>query len=374
MHEILIYALILFITKLVSELFTRIKLPTVIGIILAGILCGPVFHLIHVTPILDFLAEMGILFLMFIAGLETNIVQLKAQGKASILAAVMGVFVPLASALIFLLAGYSFRTTYLIGLTLTATSVSITVMTLIEIQRLNTRSGVTVLGAAVIDDIIAIMLLTFSMIFLTHTGNLMMTIIKLGIFAIGGTLLYMFLTYPSLKMVSRFRSPDSVTGIAVILMLMISFFSQSMGIAGITGAYITGLAISKTQFRRAVIEKVSTVTNILFVSMFFFVVGLKTSLSLAGMSIVFLISYILISIIGKILGSGFACRLAGMDMRESLRVGIGMIPRGEVALVIATMGFSAGLFSQGLFNATVIMILITSFITPIMLKAAYRIK
>ncbi len=374
MHEILIYALILLVTKLVSELFTRIKLPTVIGIILAGILCGPVFHLIHVTPILDFLAEIGILFLMFIAGLETNIVQLKAQGKASILAAVMGVFVPLASALVFLLAGFSFRTTYLIGLTLTATSVSITVMTLIEIQRLNTRSGVTVLGAAVIDDIIAIMLLTFSMIFLTHTGNLMMTIIKLGIFAIGGTLLYMFLTYPSLKMVSRFRSPDSVTGIAVILMLMISFFSQSMGIAGITGAYITGLAISKTQFRRAVIEKVSTVTNILFVSIFFFVVGLKTSLSLAGMSIAFLVSYILISIIGKILGSGFACRLAGMDMRESLRVGIGMIPRGEVALVIATMGFSAGLFSQGLFNATVIMILITSFITPIMLKAAYRIK
>lgn len=374
MNEILVYAIILLITKLVSELFTRIKLPTVIGIILAGIMCGPVLHLIKVTPVLDFLAEMGILFLMFIAGLETNIVQLKAQGKASILAAVMGVAVPMASAFLFLLGGFSFRTTYLIGLTLTATSVSITVMTLIEIQRLNTRSGVTVLGAAVIDDIIAIMLLTFSMIFLMHEGNIMMTIIKLFIFAVSGMLLYIFLTFPSLKFVSRFRSPDSVTGIAVIFMFLISYFSHSMGVAGITGAYIMGLAISKTQFRRVVIEKVSTVTNILFVSIFFFVVGLRTSLSLAGMSVFFLLIYIVLSIVGKVAGSGLACRLAGMDKRESLRVGIGMIPRGEVALVIATMGFSAGMFTQGIFNATVIMILVTSFITPLMLKAAYKLK
>ncbi|MFO8062570.1 MAG: cation:proton antiporter [bacterium] len=372
MNDVLIYGLILLITKIVSELFKRIKLPSVIGVIIAGVLCGPVFHLFEISQTLDFLANIGILFLLFIAGLETNIEQMKQQGKHSMIAAVLGVSVPFGLAFIFMFLNYDFTTTYTIGLTLTATSVSITVMTLMELKSLNTRSGVTVLGSAVIDDVIAIILMTISLVFLMHTGNLVMTIVKLAGFFVFSMIFYIFLSDPFMNIARRFKSSESLAGIAVIIMLLMGVFSHSLGIAAITGAYIAGVAIAKTPYRRKIISKVSTITDTLFISIFFFVVGMKTSIDMHHIDIGFTLLYVFLAVAGKILGSGLGVFASGLTMREAMKVGFGMIPRGEVALVIAAIGFDNALISQSIFNSVVIMILFTSILTPIALKFLYK--
>lgn len=374
MNEILILGFILLVTKLVSELFLRIKLPTVIGVILAGILCGPVLNIIRLDENINFLSELGILFLMFIAGLETDLGNMKKQGKASFFAASMGVLMPILMSFVFMLFGKSAKDSYVIGLTLTATSVSITVMTLLEIGKLNTRSGMTVLGAAVIDDIMAILLLTISFVFLFHSGNIFIVIGKFALLSIVIVAIYRYIVSKALKISSQFKSPDTIIGMSVIFMLFMSFFSESMGVAGITGAYVAGLAIAQTQFRRRVTENVNMIVNTLFISMFFFVVGLKTSLDIKDLNITFTLILLIISITSKVLGSGFACYASGMTFEESFKVGVGMVPRGEVSLVIAAMAFSNNFIDQAFFNSFVIMILLTTLITPIWLNILYKKK
>lgn len=374
MNDVFYYALILVITRMVSEIFIRLKLPSVIGIILAGILCGPVFHIIETTEVINFLAEMGILFLLFTAGLETNIDQMKQQGRSSIAGAVTGVFVPLLMSFILLLFNYPVRSVYMMGLVLTATSVTITIMTLIELKALNTRSGITVLGAAVIDDVIAIVLMTVSLIFIMHSGNIILTLLKLAGFFAFIMLYYTVLSPYLLRISRRLKTSEAVAGMAIVLMLLIGVLSHALGVAAITGAYIAGVAVAKTPYRRRIIEKVSVVTDTLFVSVFFFVIGLKTTLHLEQMDWAFTLVFIAIAIAGKVLGSGLGVYFTGLTWNESLKVGFGMIPRGEVALVIASLGISAGLINQHMFNAVVMMILITSFLTPVVLSILYRKK
>jgi len=374
MNEILILGFILLITKLVSELFLRMKLPTVIGVILAGIICGPLLGIIHIDENISFLSELGILFLMFVAGLETDLANMKRQGKASLLAAFAGVFIPLAMSFIFVLFGMSIKTSYVIGLTLTATSVSITVMTLLEIGKLNTRSGTTILGAAVIDDIIAIILLTVSFVFLFHSGNILIVVGKFALLSVVIIAIYKYIINRALRFSSIFKAPDTIIGVAVIFMLFLSYFSESMGVAGITGAYVAGVSITQTNFSRRITEGVNTIVNALFISIFFFVVGLKTSLNLGDINVLFTAVLIVISVAGKILGSGAACFFSGMTFEESVKVGVGMIPRGEVGLVIASMAFNNSFIDQTIYNSFVIMILLTTLITPIWLNVLYKKK
>lgn len=372
MNEILILGFILLVTKLVSEFFLRMKLPTVIGVILAGIICGPFLNIIQMDENIAFLSELGILFLMFTAGLETDLANMKRQGKASLLAAFAGVFIPLAMSFLFMFFKMSIKTSYVIGLTLTATSVSITVMTLLEIGKLNTRSGTTILGAAVIDDVIAIILLTVSFVFLFHSGNIFIVIGKFGLLAVVIIAIYKFIINRALKISSKFKAPDTIIGVSVIFMLFLAYFSESMGVAGITGAYVAGVSITQTNFRRRITEGVNTIVNTLFISMFFFVVGLKTSLNMGDLNIFFTAILIVISILGKVLGSGTACLLSGMTFDESFKVGVGMIPRGEVGLVIASMAFNNNFIDQTIYNSFVIMILLTTLITPIWLNILYK--
>jgi Kef-type K+ transport system membrane component KefB len=372
MNEILILGFILLVTKLVSELFLRLKMPTVIGVILSGIVCGPLLNIIQVDNNILFLSELGILFLMFTAGLETDLANMKKQGKASLLAAFAGVFAPLAMSFLFMFFGMSIKTSYVIGLTLTATSVSITVMTLLEIGKLNTRSGTTILGAAVIDDVIAIILLTVSFVFLFHSGNIFMVIGKFGLLAVVIIAIYKYIINGVLRISSKFKAPDTILAVSVIFMLFLSYFSESMGVAGITGAYVAGVSITQTHFRRRITEGVNTIVNTLFISMFFFVVGLKTSLNMGDLNILITAILIVISILGKVLGSGTACLLSGMTFDESFKVGVGMIPRGEVGLVIASMAFNNNFIDQTIYNSFVIMILLTTMITPIWLNILYK--
>ncbi len=374
MDSILTYAIILLIARIVSEFFVRMKLPAVIGIILAGIVCGPILHIIHLSNTLEFLAEIGILFLLFIAGLETNISQMKKQGKSSIVAAILGVFVPLFLALTLMFLKYDFKTCYMMGLTLTATSVSITIMTLVELKALNTRSGVTILGSAVMDDVIAIIFMTISMIFMTHEGSLLITFLKLGGFFLFVAFYYLFLSTFSMRIARRLRTPQSILGIAIILMLIMGFLSDKLGVAAITGAYIAGVSIAKTPYRRRIIEKVSTISDTLFVSVFFFVIGLKTTIHFGEIDLLFTSLFVFIAIAGKLLGSGLGVFFTGLTIKESFKVGFGMIPRGEVALVIASLGLTNHLINQQMFNSVVIMILITSLIAPIALSILYKKK
>jgi len=374
MNEILILGFILLITKLVSELFLRLKLPTVIGIILIGVICGPMLKIINIDENIAFLSELGILFLMFKAGLETDLANMKKQGKASFLVAMMGVLTPLFMAFIFMFWGMSAKSSYVIGLTLTATSVSITVITLLEIGKINTRSGATILGAAVIDDIMAIILLTVSFVFLFHSGNILILIGKFALLSVAVIAIYKYILNKALRLSSKFKSPDTIIGVSVIFMLFLSFFSESMGVAGITGAYIAGVSIKHTQFSRRITENVNMIINTLLISIFFFVVGLRTSLNFKDINILFTIVLIIISILGKVLGCGAASLISGMNLEESLKVGVGMMPRGEVSLVIVSIAFNNKFIDQAIYDSFVIMILLTTLITPIWLNILYKKK
>lgn len=372
MNEIFIFVFILISTKIVNEIFVRLKLPSVIGIILLGILCGPVLKIIRVDNTIEFFSDISILFLMFLAGLETDLESVKKQGKASLVIALSGVFVPFFLSFIFLFMKFSFNSSYIIGLTLTATSVSITVMTLLEIGKLNTRSGITILGSAVMDDVIGILFMSISFVFLFHSGNFYIVILKLVLLMVFIYILYVYIINRAFHFVSNFKSHDMVSSLAIILMLFLSYFSEEMGIAGITGAYVAGVSISKTRFSKRVLDNTHIIVDTLFISFFFFVVGVKTSINLHDLNFLFTFVLTILAIISKVIGCGLASYLNGLTLDESLKVGVGMIPRGEVGLVIASIALSRGFVDQVVYNGFVIMILLTTLITPFWLNYLYR--
>lgn len=372
MNEIFIFVFILLATKIVNEIFVRLKLPSVVGIIVLGILCGPVLKIIKVDNTIEFFSDISILFLMFLAGLETDLESIKKQGKTSLIIALSGVFVPFFFSFIFLLMKFSFSSTYIIGLTLTATSVSITVMTLLEIGKLNTRSGITILGSAVIDDVIGILFMSISFVFIFHSGNFIIVILKLLLLIFFIYIMYTYIINRSFHFVSNFRSHDMVLSLSVILMLFLSYFSEQMGIAGITGAYVAGVSISKTRFLKRVLDNTHIIVDTLFISFFFFVVGLKTSINLKDINLIFTFILIIVSVFSKVFGCGLASYLNGLTIDESIKIGVGMIPRGEVGLVIASIALSRGFVDQVVYNGFVIMILFTTLITPFWLNYLYR--
>lgn len=372
MNEVFIFVFILLVTKIVNEISLRLKTPSVVGTIIIGILLGPVLKIIKIDNTIEFFSQISILFLMFMAGLETDLEGIKKQGKTSFIVATSGVLAPFFLSFIFLFLNYNFKTSYIIGLILTATSVSITVITLLELGKLNTRSGITILGAAVIDDVLGILFMTISFIFLFHSGNFIVVILKLlvlflFIYLLNTVLLKKFFTY-----VSYFKTPQMVLSLAIILMLFLSFFSEQMGVAGITGAYIAGISISRTKFSKRILDDSHIIIDTIFISFFFFVVGLKTSVNLKDFNLLFTILLTIISMLSKIIGCGLASYFNGLTLQESINVGVGMIPRGEVGLVIATIALSRGFIDQVVFNGFVVMILFTTILTPIWLNYLYK--
>lgn len=371
-------AIILIVAKLAGELAARWDQPAVLGQLLAGLLLGVGFGFIDNPQIqaanaeIGNFANLGVVLLMFLAGLETDWDQLKATGRAAFFSASVGVAVPLAAGFgLARMFGLPPIESLFVGVILTATSVSITAQTLMELGSLQTLEGATVLGAAVIDDVIG--LVVFSLcIGLVGEGsgqtNLVSLLIYLAVFFAASATIMPRLIGVAISYVERFRGAEAALAVAIAIGLLYGVAAEQAGLAAITGAYTAGLLINRHNAHSEIIEGTKVLAYGFFVPIFLVKTGMDAHLDALGSALPFVAAATVVAVVTKVIGCGAAARVCGLDTRQSLVVGIGMISRGEVALVVATLALSSGLISQPVFGASVIVVVATTLVTPPLLR------
>ncbi|EOT2960152.1 cation:proton antiporter [Clostridium perfringens] len=377
-------ALILISTKLFGLITKKVRMPQVVGALVAGVILGPaVLNVLSETEFIQKLAELGVIVLMFTAGLETDINQLKKTGKASFIIAVLGVIIPLAGG--FFIAsifnkGNDVNTilqNVFIGIILTATSVSITVETLKEMGKLNTRAGNAILGAAIIDDILGIIALTITTSLADPSINVIIVLAKIVMFFIfAGFSGYLF-HWAFIKLDERYqRDLRRFVIIAFVFCLLLSFCAEEFfGVADITGAFIAGLVISDSNRSKYLNSRFETLSYMLLSPIFFASIGIKVQLTAMTKTIfIFAILLLIVAILSKVLGCALGAKLCKYSNREAIQIGTGMISRGEVALIVANKGIAMGLMLPEFLAPVVIVVVVTTIVTPILLKVVFNNK
>ncbi|MDU5543915.1 MAG: cation:proton antiporter, partial [Clostridium perfringens] len=375
-------ALILISTKLFGLITKKVRMPQVVGALVAGVILGPaVLNVLSETEFIQKLAELGVIVLMFTAGLETDINQLKKTGKASFIIAVLGVIIPLAVG--FFIAsifnkGNDVNTilqNVFIGIILTATSVSITVETLKEMGKLNTRAGNAILGAAIIDDILGIIALTITTSLADPSINVIIVLAKIVMFFIfAGFAGYLF-HWAFIKLDERYqRDLRRFVIIAFVFCLLLSFCAEEFfGVADITGAFIAGLVISDSNRSKYLNSRFETLSYMLLSPIFFASIGIKVQLTAMTKTIfIFAILLLLVAILSKVFGCALGAKLCRYSNREAIQIGTGMISRGEVALIVANKGIAMGLMLPEFLAPVVIVVVVTTIVTPILLKVVFN--
>ena len=377
-------ALILLSKKCLSLLTRRFNLPQVVGALLAGLILGPaMFNILNETEFISQMAELGVIVLMFTAGLESNIDELKESGKASLIIASLGVIIPLfggfAVAEMFkneeIVNVSSTVQSIFIGIVLTATSVSITVETLKELGKLSTRSGNAILGAAIIDDILGILALTVITSISDPQVNLKTVILKVIGFFIFALISGLIIAVLFDKWTHKYNVDKRRFVIfAFVICLLMSFSAEEFfGVADITGAFIAGLILSKNNERDYIKNRFETVSYMLLSPMFFASIGICITLPKMDLRILSLTLLLtIVAIFTKIIGCGVGAKICRYTNKESVQIGIGMISRGEVALIVASKGMALGLMSDYFVGPIIIMVLITTIITPVFLKMVFK--
>jgi Kef-type K+ transport system membrane component KefB len=378
-------------------LANRIGQPSVFGEILAGLILGPTVlnvlgwplfataepGAVHSAPDLlavvrDF-ADVGVILLMFVAGLETDLAEMRRVGTVAFWAAFGGVVLPMAggiaTAVLFGLPLY--WEAIFIGTILTATSVSISAQTLMEMGVLRSREGATILGAAVIDDVMGIIVLSFVVAFARASGGsvdlggVALVIVRMVAY-LAVALAVGRLVGPVLRWVTRLPVTQAVLAAAVVIAFVYAWAAEyGGGMAAITGAYMAGVFLAQTPFKQQIDAGIHPLTYSIFVPLFFVGIGLQANGRELGDSAMFTVVLIVVAIVAKVSGSGLCARLFGFTTKESVRVGVGMISRGEVGLIIAGYGLANGLIGERVFSAAVVMVLVTTMVTPPLLRATF---
>ena len=391
-----VLALLLLSAKLLGALSVRLGFPSVLGEILAGVILSasslnllgwPFLHgPTALSPekmgdVLRALSELGVLSLMYIAGLETDLGNMLQVGWAAGCSAVGGVVLPfLGGAALGLWGGYGWPTSLFIGALLTATSVSITAQTLMELKQLASKEGMTILGAAILDDVLGVLVL--SLVVATTFGPA-----AGGIGAIVKTLCLVVLYFasaiylgrrffePLLKRISLARSTQITLAAAWSICLLYAWSAEAVGqVASITGAYLAGALLSRTSFREDLAKKTEVFAYSFFVPIFLANIGLQTRLESVRGAAAFTALLLFAAILGKILGCGLGAYAARFTPMESLRVGVGMISRGEVGLIIASYGLERGVIDEKIFSEIVMIVIATTLLTPIGLRFVFPSK
>ena len=379
-------ALILLSTKLLGLLTRRFQMPQVVGALVAGLVLGPaMLNILQETDFISKTAEVGVIVLMFTAGLGTDFKAMKRTGKVSFLVAVIGVIFPLIGGYLLMSAFNKtmlpdvdvslFLQNVFMGVVFTATSVSITVETLNEIGKLNTKAGTAILGAAVIDDLLGIICLTFVTSMKDSSISLWTVLLKILAFfvfaGVAGYLFYRFFT----KMVDKTgKDRRRYVILSFVFCLIFSYCAEKFfGVADITGAYLAGLILSNTKATQYITSRFNTISYALLSPMFFASIGIDITIpQLSSSLIIFTILLILMAVLTKIIGCGLGARLCGFTSRESLQVGVGMVTRGEVVLIIAKKGLSLKMLSSVFLGPIVLTIIVTAILTPIFLKIVFQ--
>ena len=382
--------ILLFAAKLMAELFLRLKLPIVLGELLAGMIVGPfalgAFFVIDGRSLLEIgneikvLGEIGAIVILFMAGLEMTPKEFLKGGKASFTVGTLGVVVPFfAGLVVFQMFGFDALQSMLIATALTATSIAISIQVLSEFGKIKTPEARLIIGAAVIDDILAIAVLSVvSTIAISEGGvdnidvmSVIITILQvLGFFAI--MLIASIVIVPRIVSSSLWKAKGSVEGIATALFFGAAALAGSIGLSPIVGAFAVGMALSTTR----VFEKVENFIGkigLIFAPLFFAIIGAQVDLRAVNLEILLISGVvILVAIVTKLLGCGLPAMLFLKNKAQGMRVGIGMISRGEVGLIVAGVGISSGILTSDVYSTIVIMVAVTTIITPIWLKMEYK--
>ncbi len=378
-------ALIIIFAKFFGLVARRCKMPQVVGEILAGLLIGPcILNWVTITDYITKTAEIGVVLLMFGTGLGTNLQDLKKAGLKAFVIACTGVFVPLAGGTLLYGCFYGFPAVgsehfykaIFIGTIMTATSVSITVATLQELGKISTFVGTTIVSAAIIDDVIGILVLTCVVSAGASTGSIGSVFAKTGLFIVFSAVIAI-VGYKIMKWFdNRYPHTQRVPIVSLAFCFAMAYIAEAhFGIADITGAYIAGVILCSIQDAGYVSRKIDISSYMLFGPVFFASVGLKTDISgLNPEILVFSIAFVIVALLTKIVGCGGISRLLGFRGRDCLRIGVGMMTRGEVALIVAQKGLSVGIIDSIYFAPVILLILTSSILTPILLKVLFRDK
>ncbi|MCW5850746.1 MAG: cation:proton antiporter [Anaerolineae bacterium] len=382
---ILAVAVILLCAKAGAWLSVRLGQPAVLGELLSGLLLGPsvldFLHLpfftdAHLGESIGHLAELGVILLMFIAGLEVELSEMRRAGRVASASGVAGVALPLVLGLGTALAfGYPFQKSLFMGIILTATSVSISAQTLLELNALRSRLGVALLGAAVVDDVLVILVLSLFLALAAGGGgalDVVVVVLRMVLYLGGAIVLGAWLFPRIARRIEYLRVSEAVMVVGLIVTLLYAWAAEALGgVALITGAFIAGVLFGRTPMRHKLDTGMHTLAYAFFVPIFFVSIGLEANVRLlTGDLFAFTLVFLVMAIIGKIVGSGLAARWTGFSNAEALQMGIGMVSRGEVGLIVATIGVNEGIISEQVFTVTVIMVLVTTLITPLALRWA----
>ena len=392
-HEFLNFILALVVIVVAAKasgyLSTRLGQPSVLGELLAGLLLGPtLLDMFHAWPVfqgdeflaasISTIAELGVILLMLLAGLELHLPELLGAGKVAMLAGVLGVVLPLAlgwgTAYLF---GVNPQESLLIGLTLSATSVSISAQTLMELGVLRSRVGLGLLGAAVFDDVLVILLLSLSFILVGRAaggvGGFVFTVVRMVLYLGGAAIIGLWLLPRLTVWIDQLPISQGMMAFVLVVCLLYAWTAEVLGgIAAITGAFLVGLFLGRTPFRERIESGVSTLAYGLFVPVFFVNIGLDVDMgAISGSAWWFALTITAVAIASKIAGSGLGAYLGGFSRRESLQLGVGMVSRGEVGLIVASFALTQALISQANFSIAIFMVIIATLVTPPMLRVVF---
>ncbi|AMW98908.1 cation:proton antiporter [Rummeliibacillus stabekisii] len=380
MELLLQLVIIILATKIAGAIAVRFGQPSVLGEIIVGIIIGPavlgLIGNINDNELLHTFSELGVIFLMFFAGVETNIKDLTSNTKSALTVAVFGVVLPLVGGY---LIGESFGMdpthSLFLGIVLTATSVSISVQTFRELNQLKTRESATVLGAAIADDILGLILLAV-VISITVGGDVSIpTVLMKQVIFFAVIILANWKVVPAIsKIVAKFKSTDISLVFAVVLCFAYSYFADFMGISNIIGAFFAGLSLAADKSRIEFEEKLLPTVGVLFIPVFFAGIGLAVTFKGIGEHIGLIVILCVVAVLTKIVGAGIGARITGFKTISAILIGIAMVSRGEVALITSGIGLEKGLFTQEYYTPLIIAVVFTTVVTPPLLKWIISIK
>jgi len=382
-------AIIILAAKIGGFLSLKLGQPSVLGELLVGILLGPsVLNLLHIPYFSDehlsetikHLAEIGVMLLMFIAGLDLHLSDLAKAGKVSALAGVLGVILPLVlGAGVGLLFSFELEAALFLGLILAATSVSISAQTLMELKVLRSRVGISLLGAAVFDDILVVLgLSVFIALVQSGSGSGWLEVLWIAlrmVLYLGIATALGFILLPRISQrIANLPVSQGVIAFAVVVILVYGWSAEVLGnMAAISGAFLAGLVLARSPVKEHIESGISALAYGLFVPIFFINVGLSANArELTLESIWLLVAMTVVAIIGKVLGSGAGAKMSGFTNLESMQLGVGMMSRGEVGLIVASVGITSGVIRQEAFAAIVGVVIITTLLTPPALRSLFN--
>jgi len=370
--------LILVTTTIAGHFANRIGIPSVIGELLVGILLGPaILNLIHLNNLVNAFSDIGVIILMFLGGLESDLGLLKKYLRPAIIVAISGVIMPvIVMGFVSWVLGFSILEALFIGVIFSATSVSISVAVLKQYKALSTREGATILGAAVADDIIGVLLLSLMISLLSSQGihaggnqpSLLIIMIEQVAFFLGTYLVVKWIAPYLMHLSERLIVPSSVTIMSIIICLSMAWLADMVGLSGAIGAFFAGIAIANTPYKTVLADHVEPLGNSIFIPVFFVSVGLNMTLNHFFKNLILILVLVVLAGLTKWFGCGLGARLSGFNNSSSSIIGTGMIARGEMGLITAQIGHQAGLLNNTDYSAMILVIIVVTLISPLLLK------